>query len=691
MSTISVKISFGRSFGVALSAQNAQIVTVDGQIKAFLTPKDMAEALGQSRRRSAGRTTDDPRCRGRQARHRRIAFRRRGAVRARVRAADRASRGARARGDSSRASLPPASPPPAPRTPSAAFLRDDWRVARGIVKRVRGGRSPSRRSAMARSARRSAARASQWEHGSDGIVIEHRAVDTCLRALSLIRSLIPRAAPTAPVALGAAVANDPCVLPSIAAVVLADAGFDVNLGPHHADTRADQRGQALRSRAGVAHGEHRDRHRALRRDLVAVLEKIPPSGSIVLGGRGIPAGIPRRAGRTCTTSARWSRRSGGFARACSRCALPIPLPPAAGWRGAVVSVRLPRESLTLATVAPCETRSATSDAHDLEQWPTAVSLDAFRRVWPRVVPDRGAAPPPRASTPARWIRRGPRAQVQRSPCGRWSSATATLARRSGASRIASRAAPSGPNRCSKVRLLLTRTSSSSTSGRRDRAARRSASAPSPPRRSRSRSTRRTPPPRRRARTSTTRAACAGLDNAGRGCSRHLGRALDPDARRVRQKRKKTRRRAAYRTSCWRDAKTGAWCAVAARLGTGSRRGIRVEDALATTASLGRSGDVDDLALVVGPRARTHHRARCSRCSGTAAGRARSAGAARRRQLRTRCALDGAARGQRAVAPLPRRGTRSRRSRGRGARETSADRRATHCTLSRSSPPDGDAT
>ncbi len=82
----------------------------------------------------------------------------------------------------------------------------------------------------------------QWQHGEEGIFIEHRATDICLQALSVLRSLITRPAEpgtlnpeedTRPVALGGAPSGDPYLIPSLmCACVLGELGFRcVNLGP----------------------------------------------------------------------------------------------------------------------------------------------------------------------------------------------------------------------------------------------------------------------------------------------------------------------------------------------------------------------------------------------------------------------------------------------------------------------------
>jgi excisionase family DNA binding protein len=73
-----------------------------------------------------------------------------------------------------------------------------------------------------------------WQHGPAGIVVEHRATDTCVRALAELRTVFAPPADGAPLALGAAPGGDPYVLPSMmAAAVLAELGFrDRDLGPN---------------------------------------------------------------------------------------------------------------------------------------------------------------------------------------------------------------------------------------------------------------------------------------------------------------------------------------------------------------------------------------------------------------------------------------------------------------------------
>lgn len=91
-----------------------------------------------------------------------------------------------------------------------------------------------------------------WRHRAEGIMIEHRATEICIRAISLLRTLMPEPAPHAPFAVGCGPERDPYVLPSMmAATVFADAGFrDINLGP---DTPIDTLEHGVRdSEARVA-------------------------------------------------------------------------------------------------------------------------------------------------------------------------------------------------------------------------------------------------------------------------------------------------------------------------------------------------------------------------------------------------------------------------------------------------------
>ena len=71
-----------------------------------------------------------------------------------------------------------------------------------------------------------------WQHRGDGIVIEHRATDTCVRALLRMRSMFEIPEP-ASICTGAAVPGDHYMLPSlVASLVAAENGLiPRNLGP----------------------------------------------------------------------------------------------------------------------------------------------------------------------------------------------------------------------------------------------------------------------------------------------------------------------------------------------------------------------------------------------------------------------------------------------------------------------------
>lgn len=264
---------------------------MDGRIKSFLTPKDLAEALGVSES-SLKRWADDGMIRVSRTAggHRRIAladairFARESGLQIEHPAAlgleEMLPAGAVAAGGTGDALF-------------AAFQRDDWRVARGLmVGAYVAGESVA--ALCDGPVREALTRAGElWQHGSDGIVVEHRAIDTCLQALSFIRSLIPAAAPGEPVALGAAVSGDPYVLPSLAAaIVLAEAGFrDVNLGPTmptEALASAVQRYSPWLVWRTVSIPMDAE---SLRRDLAGVLDGLSPQASVVLGGRGVPGGL----------------------------------------------------------------------------------------------------------------------------------------------------------------------------------------------------------------------------------------------------------------------------------------------------------------------------------------------------------------------------------------------------------------
>jgi MerR family transcriptional regulator, light-induced transcriptional regulator len=170
-----------------------------------------------------------------------------------------------------------------------AFASDDQPTARGIV--VAAFLSGAPISTLCDGTIRVAFErlGELWLDGPAGIVLEHRAVDTTMQTISLMRAAVPPAPAGAPIALGGAFAGDPYVLPSMcAALVLADAGYvDVNLG---ADVPTDPLLDAIeRYRPAlvwrsVSTAEDPSR---LRRDAIRLAERLRSTGAhLVVGGRG---------------------------------------------------------------------------------------------------------------------------------------------------------------------------------------------------------------------------------------------------------------------------------------------------------------------------------------------------------------------------------------------------------------------
>jgi excisionase family DNA binding protein len=130
-----------------------------------------------------------------------------------------------------------------------------------------------------------------WRHDATGILLEHRATDTCIQIINQLRGLI-QPAPDAPAAVGAGAPGDPYVLGSLtAAATLADEGLNaVNLGP---DTPlAVLAAAAARYRAVLVwlslsseHASHPGTE-----DLEALCCQVGAIGArLVLGGRALPS------------------------------------------------------------------------------------------------------------------------------------------------------------------------------------------------------------------------------------------------------------------------------------------------------------------------------------------------------------------------------------------------------------------
>lgn len=132
----------------------------------------------------------------------------------------------------------------------------------------------------------------KWKHGPDGIVIEHRAFETCLQAIILLRSSLPKPAADAPLALGCSPQGDPYMLSTFAAAaVVAEAGFQtVNLGADTpfevlftAVTRYSPRLVWISSSVGDPKNVFGDRLRAM-------VDHAGANGvHVIVGGRGVSA------------------------------------------------------------------------------------------------------------------------------------------------------------------------------------------------------------------------------------------------------------------------------------------------------------------------------------------------------------------------------------------------------------------
>ncbi|MCC7145019.1 MAG: excisionase family DNA-binding protein [Phycisphaeraceae bacterium] len=131
-----------------------------------------------------------------------------------------------------------------------------------------------------------------WRNDLNGIVIEHRATDTCTQALQNLRGLIPKPAGTALRAVGGAVGGDSHSLASLmAALVLADLGFAVeNYG---ADlpidllaNEAERQEAALVWISWICPGSETAQQQ-VHKQLLAATEHLGRCGcQVVIGGRG---------------------------------------------------------------------------------------------------------------------------------------------------------------------------------------------------------------------------------------------------------------------------------------------------------------------------------------------------------------------------------------------------------------------
>jgi len=173
-----------------------------------------------------------------------------------------------------------------------------------------------------------------WEHGEEGIYVEHRATDICVHVVKELRGLLPDHEPRegegevenelaarAPVAVGGAMSGDPyLVAPMLAAVTLMEAGFRVvNLGPETplrvlelAVDRLDAGLVFLSS--GVTPSDR------LAKELAVFVDRMQRRGVLVaVGGRhveeiGLPVGPAVFIGRTLGELSAFARGAQGQAR-----------------------------------------------------------------------------------------------------------------------------------------------------------------------------------------------------------------------------------------------------------------------------------------------------------------------------------------------------------------------------------------
>ena len=134
-----------------------------------------------------------------------------------------------------------------------------------------------------------------WQHGPAGIVIEHRATDTCARALAELRALFTPPADGAPAALGAAPSGDPYIIPSsMAATVLADLGYqDHNLGPESPIAVLGEAADHYRPRIVWLAMSVTRADEDLAAAAVELAGRLARRGAtLILGGRGAPALAP---------------------------------------------------------------------------------------------------------------------------------------------------------------------------------------------------------------------------------------------------------------------------------------------------------------------------------------------------------------------------------------------------------------
>lgn len=134
-----------------------------------------------------------------------------------------------------------------------------------------------------------------WQHAEWGIVVEHRATDICLSAVTQLRLLLPAPSSEAPTAIGCALGDDPYQVPSLmAAATVAEVGFaDVNLGPVTPETVLGNAVRHYRPRlvwVSVSVSEEADETLEAMRKLDRQVREL--GSSMIVGGRALSHAAP---------------------------------------------------------------------------------------------------------------------------------------------------------------------------------------------------------------------------------------------------------------------------------------------------------------------------------------------------------------------------------------------------------------
>lgn len=130
-----------------------------------------------------------------------------------------------------------------------------------------------------------------WRHGPEGIFLEHRTTDLCVRLLQFLRSILPSRNGQSPVALGGSPSGDPYLIPSLmSAVVCAAAGWkEINLGPNLPVAALVEAVRGHRPKLVWVSLSVKDAGEAFLREWEPLLEAVRnANGVLVLGGQALP-------------------------------------------------------------------------------------------------------------------------------------------------------------------------------------------------------------------------------------------------------------------------------------------------------------------------------------------------------------------------------------------------------------------